>query len=109
MKKHNVFLSPLAEKKILIILDYILEEWGINAKRKFLSEFKKLLVQISFYPESCPASKISTKVRKCIITRQNSFLYRIIDAEIEIITVFDNRQNQSKVFEEIKQFFATNL
>jgi hypothetical protein len=39
---------------------------------------------------------------KCVVTKQSSFYYRIRNNEIEIITLFDNRQNQSKIFEEIK-------
>ncbi len=39
---------------------------------------------------------------QCVVTKQSSFYYRIRNSEIEIITLFDNRQDQSKIFEEIK-------
>jgi hypothetical protein len=34
MKEFKVFLSPLAERKLLFLLEYLIEEWGINSKDK---------------------------------------------------------------------------
>lgn len=42
---------------------------------------------------------------KCIVDKHSSFYYRIINKDIEIITLIDNRQNPEKVAEEIKSFF----
>ncbi len=102
MKKHEVFLSPLTERKLIILLDYLIEKWGVNSKNKYLSKFKSAINQISTHPESCPESLEMKGLYKCVVTKQSSFYYRIRNSEIEIITLFDNRQDQSKIFEEIK-------
>ena len=59
--------------------------------------------QISIHPNSCQESKEMKGIFKCIITKQSSFFYRILLDEIEIITFFDNRQNQKSIFEELKE------
>ena len=101
MKKHEVFLSPLAERKLIILLDYISEQWGVNSKNKYLSKFKSAISQISTHPKSCPESLEMEGLYKCVVTKQSSFYYRIRNKEIEIITLFDNRQDQFKIFREI--------
>jgi len=106
MKKLKVFLSPLAERKLEILLNYITVEWGIGPKNKYIAEFKRTLDQVSSFPKSCPESLRIKGLRKCIVTKQSSFYYRIKNSEIEIITIFDNRQDQKKVFEELKKHFA---
>ena len=106
MKKYEVFLSPLAERKLSILLDYLDSEWGINAKKKFLSRFKVAINQISNYPKSCPESAVVNGLFKCVVTKQSSIYYRINNDEIEIITLIDNRQDQSQLFREIKNYFS---
>ena len=105
MKKYEVFLSPLAERKLELLLEYLTEAWGANSKKKYLEKFKKAINQISTHPESCPKSLEMEGVYKCVVTKQSSFYYRIKNIEIEIITVFDNRQDQIKIFAEIKKRF----
>ena len=105
MKKHEVFLSPLAEKKLEMLLEYLTEEWGISSKAKYIDKFKQAINQIAYYPKSCPKSLEFKGIYKCIVTKQSSFFYRIRHEDIEIITVFDNSQDQSKIFEEIKTQF----
>ncbi len=106
MKRLRVFLSPLAERKLFVLLDYLTEEWGIVAKEKFLSKFKNAINQVSIHPKSCPESHEMNGIFRCVVTPQSSFYYRIKNDEIEIITLFDNRQDQQKVFEELKKSFT---
>jgi plasmid stabilization system protein ParE len=102
----KVFLSPLAEKKTLLLLEYIEQEWSKRSKDEFLSKLKGKFDQISKHPYSCVKSKFSPKLYKCIVTKQTSFYYRIVSDEIEIITLIDNRQDPEKTFAEIRKFFA---
>jgi plasmid stabilization system protein ParE len=106
MKKHEVFLSALAERKLSLLLDYLEEEWGPNSKTKYLEKFKQAINQISIHPKSCQVSSEMKGIYKCIVTKQSSFYYRLKAGEIEIITLFDNHQDQKTIFEEIKKHFA---
>ena len=39
----------------------------------------------------------SNGLRKSVLSRQTTIYYRIVDYEIHIITLFDNRQNPNKL------------
>lgn len=106
MKRLAVFLSPLAERKLVILLYYLLDEWGEKSRVNFLSRFRKATEKISSFPKSCSESVAMKGLYKCVITKQSSFYYRIKNEEIEIITLIDNRQDQSKMFEEIRKYFS---
>ena len=64
------------------------------------------MIQISNFPESCIESELFPDLRKCIVTKQTSFLYRIQSNEIEVITVFDNRSSFKSITKEIRKFYG---
>lgn len=100
----KVFLSPLAERQLELLLGYIEVEWGKKSRTKFLGKIKKCFTSISHQPKSCPESEAFPNLFKCVVTKQTSFYYRIIHNEIEIISVSDNRQDPEKIEEELKRW-----
>ena len=48
----KVFLSPLAEFKLDLLLKYLVSEWGNNSKKTFFTKLKSTIDQISKFPES---------------------------------------------------------
>ena len=91
----KVFLSELAESKLLKLSQYLLEEWNLKTRDKFISKLNDKIKQISNQPNSCPNSSEFKNLYKCVVTKQTTLFYRIITErkEIEIITIFDTRQN----------------
>jgi len=106
MKQQEVFLSPLAEFKLELLLEYIENEWGLKSKRNFLVKLQRNTEKISIAPESCERSIEFADLYKCVVTKQTTFFYRIAEDAIEIVTVIDNRQNPDKIAEEIKEHFG---
>ena len=100
----NVFLSELAESKLLKLSDYLLENWNLKTRDKFIEKLSEKIKQISIQPQSCPESSEFKGLFKCVVTKQTTFYYRIsIELkEIEIITVFDTRQSPDKLKKDIK-------
>jgi len=100
----KVFLSELAENKLLKLNDYLLENWSLNVKNDFIKKLTSKIDQISEQPESCPQSSEFKGLFKCVVTKQTTLYYRInLDRnEIEIITIFDTRQNPDKLEKDIK-------
>lgn len=100
----KVFLSELAENKLLKLNDFLLENWNLKVRNDFIKKLKSKIDQISEQPESCPQSSEFKGLFKCVITKQTTFYYRINFGrkEIEIITVFDTRQNPDKLEKDIK-------
>jgi plasmid stabilization system protein ParE len=99
----DVYLSELAEFKLLRLSDYLLEEWSPKTRDKFLKKLTGKINQISSQPESCPESTQHKGLYKCTVTKHSTFYYRILwkSNEIEIITLFDTRQSPEKLEKEL--------
>lgn len=99
----EVFLSELAESKLKKLTKYLLEEWSYKVKKEFLIILTSKIDQISTHPKSCPKSKEFGGLYKCVVTKQTTFFNRINYAlqEIEIITLFDTRQNPTTLLKDI--------
>lgn len=65
--------------------------------------FSEKINQIAIYPESCIESKEFRGIFKCVVTKQTTFYYRFISDEIEIITLFDSRQNPKKLNKQLNK------
>jgi len=52
----QVFLSKLAEAKLLELTGYLLEEWSVKVHDEFINKLTEKANQISDYPDSCPKS-----------------------------------------------------
>ena len=100
----KVFLSELAENKLIKLNDFLLENWNLKTRNDFIKKLTSKIEQISEQPESCPQSLEFKGLYKCVVTKQTTFYYRInFDKnEIEVITVFDTRQNPDKLQKDIK-------
>ncbi len=107
MKRYAVFLSSIAERKLDMLLEYLYATWGISSKEKYIRKLRQVTNLISTNPRSCQESEEMKGIFKCIVTKQSSFFYRILNQEIEIITFFDNRQNQKTVFEELNKHYLS--
>ncbi|MFP9099675.1 type II toxin-antitoxin system RelE/ParE family toxin [Flavobacterium sp. RHBU_24] len=104
--KYSFYFSPLAEKKLLQLFNYLIEEWSVKVKDNFRNILDDKLEQISNYPESCIQSKRFFNLYLCVVTKQTSFLYRINNNEIEVITVFDNRSSFTSITKEIRKYYG---
>lgn len=102
----SIFLSELAVKKLAAILDFLIEEWSPKSSDGFLEKFEDKLKHVALYPESCIKSKKYSNLYLCVVTKQTSFLYRIKNDEIEVITVFDNRSSHKSINKEIRKYYG---
>ncbi|GGW74783.1 plasmid stabilization system protein ParE [Winogradskyella epiphytica] len=100
----KVYLSELAESKLLKISDYLLENWDLKTRDKFIEKLSEKIKQISIQPQSCPKSSEVKGLYKCVVTKQTTLYYRIsIELrEIEVITIFDTRQSPENLKKDIK-------
>lgn len=82
----------------------MLENWNLKVRNNFFKKLTNKIDQISEQPESCSQSTEFDGLFKCVVTKQTTFYYRInFDKnEIEIITVFDTRQNPDKLEKYLK-------
>ena len=74
MSKYRAYLSPVAEYKLIKILNYVEKEFGANSRAKFLSIFTKHIRKIELNPKSCPRTELDG-IFKNVVTKQTSFYY----------------------------------
>lgn len=79
------------------IIDYLENSWTEREIKKFAQLIDKQLILIKNNPFLFAESNKSDGLRKSVLSRQITIYYRILNYEIRIITLFDNRQNPNKM------------
>lgn len=93
MKIRKIVYSPEADKDIAQILFYLDENWDNKVALKFLDKLENLVFQIQTNPFQFPLLNKSHKVRKCVLSMQNSLYYQFDEHNIYVLRIYDNRQN----------------
>ena len=90
--------SPQAIRDYSNIIDYLTLVWSENELLKFNN---KVIAAISILKQgNFDAVKLGYKdFNKMVIQKQVSIIYRVKNNEIEIIRIWDNRQNPKKLFQ----------
>lgn len=94
MPKTTIIWSSEALDRLDDIFEYIYEEWGIATVLDFQNELNRLLYALTKNKKLCPTSKI-VNLRKCVLSKQTSLVYRFSSSTLEIITLIDNRSDHS--------------
>jgi len=89
----QIIWSPLSEKDFENILEYLHNEWDEKVANKFIDITDNLIKQISINPRQFPLINRNNKVRKCVITKHNTLFYRDRKEQIDILRIYDSRQN----------------
>ena len=88
-----IIWSPLSENDFENILNYLHKNWGIKVAAHFIDLIEDILNQISINPKQFPIWYKRRKVRKCVLTKHNTIFYRDGKTNIEILRIFDSRQD----------------
>jgi plasmid stabilization system protein ParE len=92
-----IMWSPQSEKDLGKILDYLAVKWDASVSIKFLDIIDSLVSQISGNPKQYPLIHKQLNIRKCVITKHNSLYYRNRKSFIEMLRIYDNRQDPEKL------------
>lgn len=85
-----------AEETFDHIITYLQKKWSAKEVQVFIKKTDQTLHHISKFPNSFKQSR-SKKVRKALITKQNSLLYRVRSTRIELLSFWDNRFDPKKL------------
>jgi plasmid stabilization system protein ParE len=88
-----IIWSPLSENDFATILDYLDKNWGSKVALNFIELTENILNQISINPRQFPICYKRKRIRKCVLTRHNSLFYRDGKTNIEILRIYDTRQD----------------
>jgi len=92
-----IIWSPLSESDFNSILEYLQNNWGEKVLHGFIELIDETLAQISNHPKQFPLIQKKKKVRKCILTKHNTLYYRERKDCVDILRIFDNRQDPLKL------------
>jgi plasmid stabilization system protein ParE len=88
-----VIWSPLSENDFENILEYLDKKWDNKVASNFIELTENLLNQVVINPRQFPIFYKRKKVRKCVLTKHNSLFYRDGKTHIEILRIYDTRQD----------------
>ena len=91
----QIIWSPLSQKDFALILDYLQNYWDNKVVQVFIEITERSIEQISNNPKQFPL--INKNVRKCVLTKHNTLYYRDSKESIDILRIFDNRQDPQKM------------
>ena len=94
----NIIWSPASEKDFESILEYLNTRWNRRVLSKFINKVDDSIALISENPKLFPLINEEFQIRKCVITKQNKLFYRVIHNNIEIVRLFDSRQDPKKLY-----------
>lgn len=92
-----IIWSPLAESDFSSILDYLQINWGNKVVTDFISITESAVVQIAVNPKQFPVINKQKHVRKCVVTKHNTLFYRERKKYIDILRIYDTRQNPNNL------------
>jgi len=96
-KKYEVRWSKESVVRIEETIDYLKFKWTQREIEVFLDTLINFENQVSLFPEMYPESSLLQGYRRAVILKQISVFYSFEDGIIKIHTLFDNRQNPSKL------------
>jgi len=74
-------------------LEYLENRWNKNVCTKFISKLDFCIDLIHKNPNQFPFFSTELQIRKCVVTKQNTLYYRETNSRIEILRLYDTRQN----------------
>ena len=92
MPKQTIW-SPLAESDFTTILEYLNKNWDAKVAANFIDLTENVIDQISINPKQYPIIFKRKRIRKCVLTKHNSVFYRDSRSQVEILRIYDTRQD----------------
>jgi len=89
----EIKFTPEAEDTYDAISTQLRQRWGDRFVTKLEIKISKCLNTISITPYLYPVIEENTEIRKCLLHKNCSMLYRVYDDNILIICFWDNRQD----------------
>lgn len=93
MADYKLYLSQEARDSFEALLEQVKERWGSKTAKQFQKDARRTLGIVTKFPFAFQTVQEDVRVRRAVVHRTISFLYRVIADEVQIIVFFDNRQD----------------
>jgi len=81
------------------IIKYLENRWSKKEIKRFAQLLDKQLNRIKSNPYLFAESHKSKGLRKSVLSKQTTIYYKIVDDQIRLISLFDNRQNPNNLLD----------
>lgn len=85
--------SSRADDDFAGILEYLNNHWSVSVASDFILKVDKCILLIQESTEQFPIFNKDFQIRKCVVTKHNTLYYRDTENRIEILRLYDTRQN----------------
>ena len=85
--------SSYADDDFTKLLEYLENRWNKKVCLKFITKLDFIIDLIHKNPNQFPFFHKEFQIRKCVVTKQNTLYYRETNTRIEILRLYDTRQN----------------
>ena len=89
----RIKLSSAAKLDVANILEYLFNKWNKKVADGFIDLFEEHLKRIAENPKQFPHFRKDLDIRKCVLTKHNTIYYRENIVSVQIVRVYDTRQN----------------
>ncbi|WP_055437659.1 type II toxin-antitoxin system RelE/ParE family toxin [Lacinutrix algicola] len=93
----EVIWSPSAENDFESILDYLQLHWNERIINRFINKVDDNISLILEDYKIFPVINEELQIRKSVISKQNTLYYREKSGKLEIVRIFDSRQDPHKL------------
>lgn len=95
---YSLLWTDNAKSELSEIINYIATEWNEVVVRKFAKKLETALKSMLTMPTAFPESSVKKNIRRKVISKQTSIYYKILNDEIVILSIFDNRRDNTNYF-----------
>ncbi|TKB97704.1 type II toxin-antitoxin system RelE/ParE family toxin [Pedobacter cryophilus] len=93
MKVKSIIWTQRALSEYDLLVEYLFDEWGEKITIEISQSIDKYLIRIENSPKQFPIINREKIIRKCVISKQTSLFFMVLENRIVILSLFDNRQN----------------
>ncbi len=97
LRNKPVIISPQAQKDILATLEYLHKNRSQKTVETFIQKLDSFYLIVSANPRLFAYYNKRKNIRNYVLSKYNVIFYRNTKTAIEIITVFDGRQDTKKL------------
>jgi len=94
---YKIYWTAEALSNLRNVLKYLDENWSEKEIKNFVRKLDNRLNLIALNPKLFSKTKAKKNVRKSVLTRHTVIYYSFENEMVNILTLFDPRQNPSKL------------
>jgi len=94
---YKLFWSDEAINNLESILDYLQNNWTQREVDRFKNQLSKQLNLIIGNPKLFPKSDHNPRLRKAVLSKQTTIFYEISETRINLVYLFNSRQDIKKL------------